>query len=105
MGWIQLIEALQFVNAHVKDFDDIIFDDYIKNNPQFDKELCAQRIEKGQIAADAYSKEREERLNNILKCPKCGSTAVTTGARGFSIVTGFLGAGSTVNKCGYKWKS
>lgn len=42
-----------------------------------------------------------------IKCPKCGSTAVTTGQRGYSLWTGFLGAGKTVNRCGscgYKWK-
>jgi len=45
--------------------------------------------------------------NNITKCPKCGSTAVSTGARGFSIVTGFIGSGQTVNRCGncgHKWR-
>lgn len=43
---------------------------------------------------------------NILKCPKCGSTAVTTGQRGFSMWTGFLGSNKTVNRCGncaYTW--
>lgn len=45
--------------------------------------------------------------NNQIKCPKCGSTAVTAGQRGFNILTGFIGSGATVNrcaKCGYKWK-
>lgn len=44
---------------------------------------------------------------NIPKCPKCGSTAITAGQRGYSIVTGFLGSGQTVNRCancGHKWK-
>lgn len=39
-------------------------------------------------------------------CPKCHSTQITTGSRGFSMVTGFIGAGKTVNrcaKCGHKW--
>lgn len=54
--------------------------------------------------------QRNEQRNisrNTLTCPKCGSTAVTTGQRGFSIISGFIGSGSTVNrcgKCGYKWK-
>ena len=42
-----------------------------------------------------------------LKCPRCGSTAVTTGSRGYSLVWGFAGSGKTVNrcgKCGYSWK-
>lgn len=44
---------------------------------------------------------------NVLKCPKCGSDKVAIGQRGFSLITGFLGAGQTMNRCGncgYKWK-
>lgn len=36
---------------------------------------------------------------NAVKCPKCGSKNITTGRRGFSIVTGFIGANKTVNRC------
>lgn len=46
-------------------------------------------------------------LNNIPNCPKCNSTNVTTGQRGYSFLTGFLGSNKTVNRCGncgYKWK-
>lgn len=42
-----------------------------------------------------------------VRCPKCGSTNITAGQRGYSLLTGFLGSGSTVNRCancGYKWK-
>lgn len=42
-----------------------------------------------------------------VHCPKCSSTQISTGARGFSMVWGFFGADSTVNrcaKCGHKWK-
>lgn len=41
------------------------------------------------------------------KCPKCGSTSITAGQRGYSLITGFIGSGKTVNRCancGYKWK-
>lgn len=44
--------------------------------------------------------------DDILICPRCGSTAVTTGSRGFSVWTGFLGSNKTVNRCGkcaYTW--
>lgn len=44
---------------------------------------------------------------NALLCPRCGSTAITTGQRGFSIISGFLGSNKTVNrcgKCGYSWE-
>lgn len=41
------------------------------------------------------------------KCPKCGSTNITTGQRGFSLLTGFWGSNKTVNRCancGHMWK-
>lgn len=44
---------------------------------------------------------------NAPKCPKCGSTAITAGQRGFSMITGFWGSNKTMNRCancGYKWK-
>lgn len=44
---------------------------------------------------------------NIPKCPKCGSTSIATGQRGYSFWTGFLGSSKTVNRCancGHKWK-
>ena len=44
---------------------------------------------------------------DIIKCPLCGSTAITTGKRGFSFITGLLGSNKTVNrcgKCGYSWQ-
>jgi hypothetical protein len=39
--------------------------------------------------------------NNIPKCPKCGSTAVSTGARGFNIVTGIFRVGTD---CKQMWQ-
>lgn len=42
-----------------------------------------------------------------VKCPKCGSTQITAGQRGFSLITGFIGSNKTVNRCarcGYSWK-
>ena len=44
---------------------------------------------------------------NQVRCPKCGSTSITTGARGVNLTFGLLGASKTVNrcgKCGYTWK-
>lgn len=40
-------------------------------------------------------------------CPKCGGTHISTGARGVSGFWGFIGANTTVNRCGncgYTWK-
>lgn len=42
-----------------------------------------------------------------VRCPKCSSTQITTGSRGYSMVWGFVGAGKTVNRCancGHKWE-
>ena len=50
-------------------------------------------------------REAEERYK--LHCPKCNSTNITTGSRGYNIVWGFIGSGKTVNrcgKCGHKWE-
>ena len=42
-----------------------------------------------------------------VRCPKCSSTQITTGSRGYSLAWGFIGAGKTVNRCarcGHKWE-
>ena len=44
---------------------------------------------------------------NKSKCPKCGSTSISTVNRGYSLLTGFIGSGKPVNvcqKCGHKWR-
>ena len=44
---------------------------------------------------------------NSVRCPKCSSTQITTGSRGYSLAWGFIGAGKTVNRCarcGHKWE-
>lgn len=44
---------------------------------------------------------------NLPHCPKCGSTSITTGARGINWFWGTIGSGKTVNRCancGYTWK-
>ena len=59
------------------------------------------------ILPKTYNYLTEEEERNTVKCPKCGSTAVQPVARGFSLLTGFVGSGSPRNfcqKCGYKWK-
>lgn len=64
-------------------------------------------LEKHTTINNRNAQPRPVTHQSTLKCPKCGSTAVTTGERGYSLLTGFLGAGKTVNRCGncgYKWK-
>jgi ribosomal protein L37E len=43
----------------------------------------------------------------VPHCPKCGSTSISTGARGVNHFWGFIGASQTVNRCancGHTWK-
>ena len=61
---------------------------------------------------DAYPKQSKNNQSvqiqtKSLKCPKCGSTSITTTTRGYSIMLGFIGSGKVINicgKCGDKWK-
>lgn len=42
-----------------------------------------------------------------IVCPRCGSNAIATGARGVNWTLGLIGAGKTVNrcgKCGHTWQ-
>lgn len=82
--------------------------EYIDNSPEFDEELAKKREEENdKILYVNGNPSMTTSSKDTLKCPKCGSTAVSTGARGFSIVTGFLGSGQTMNRCGncgHKWK-
>lgn len=51
--------------------------------------------------------ERKKADESKPRCPKCGSTNITAGQRGYSFWTGFLGSNKTVNRCsncGYTWK-
>jgi len=106
-------------NEYLNNTSDVkqkIKEEYIDNSPEFDEELAKKREEENdKVIHGSMTKEEKTVLqdmgaipnNNIPKCPKCGSTAVSTGARGFSIVTGFIGSGQTVNRCGncgHKWR-
>ena len=45
--------------------------------------------------------------DNKVCCPKCSSTSVVTGQRGYSMIWGFVGSNRTMNrcaKCGHKWE-
>lgn len=62
---------------------------------------------RSQVAQQEQQKEAKFKAAHQVRCPKCGSTNVATGQRGYSMFWGFLGSGSTVNrcgKCGHKWK-
>lgn len=73
-----------------------------KSNP-IDYQLKMSQF-RTQYEQQKQVKEAEE---NKVKCPKCGSTAIATTNRGYSLLTGFIGSGKPMNtcqSCGYKWK-
>lgn len=76
-----------------------------KNNPiEYQLKMSQFKTNLGQQES---SKKVEESNKGIIHCPKCNSTAITTGARGVNNFWGLLGASKTVNRCGncgYTWK-
>ncbi len=68
----------------------------------FEHSEAGKKIE--QLLAKQKAEEEEK---NTIRCPRCGSTQITTGQRGYSLFSGFLGSNKTVNRCancGYSWK-
>lgn len=77
--------------------------------------LAGQILELGAIPqefdAEQYAnqdKQNQQAIQRIsqIRCPHCGSTSITTGARGVNWTLGLIGASKTVNrcaKCGHTW--
>ena len=117
------------INGTLHDFSDIYdkmvsyseenrerFPDYVYDNilyPVISKtklsyasaaELCRLTSQNKELPHSFDGTERIQRTNPV--CPKCGSSAISTGQRGFSMMTGFIGSNKTVNRCancGYQW--
>lgn len=73
--------------------------DYIMVNKR-QKEVVGLRTPPASLFGDPKPEEP-------VRCPKCSSTQITTGSRGYSMIWGFIGSGKTVNRCarcGHKWE-
>lgn len=73
------------------------------------RELAGIILKTGKVPKtyDGSHLTRGSNSDNKLRCPKCSSTNVSTGSRGYSLVWGFIGSGKTVNRCGncgHKWE-
>lgn len=76
--------------------------------------LCGVERKEGERArkkGDDYLNRKNRKKTNatslIPSCPKCGSTALATVNRGYSLMWGFIGSGTPMNvcqACGYKFK-
>ena len=72
------------------------------------KDIIEYGLKLSQFKSQLEQKRQvNQQEKNQVRCPKCGSTNITAGQRGYSMLTGFIGSGKTVNRCancGYKWK-
>lgn len=92
---IEISNTLEFFEAmlELKEKDPI---EYQLKLSQFRNQISQQEQAKKQSLS-----------SNQPKCPRCKSTAITAGQRGYSLIWGFFGSGNTVNRCsncGHKWK-
>lgn len=92
----KISDSTDFYDAMIKLHDDDIIEYELKMS-QFRSQVEAQEAEE----------ERKKADESKPRCPKCGSTSITAGQKGYSILTGFLGSNKTVNRCsncGHTWK-
>lgn len=98
----QISENVEFIEAMIELHDkDII--EYETKMSQFRNQVKQQE----QQTQPQQTQQPSQQKSNQITCPKCGSTNITSGTRGFTLTTGFLGSGNHRNvctKCGYKWK-
>lgn len=92
------------------DIDNTIYKmiDNIDGMPFFGAIRLAKIIKETKEIPETFSTSEFKNTEQVaVRCPKCGSTQITTGARGYSIVSGFWGSNKTVNRCarcGHTWK-
>lgn len=85
--------------------------DYLDRHDSLPTSISTEDVEGKAIPINLFERPRrykriEQNATGKVSCPKCGSTSIATGQKGFSIVTGFIGSNKTMNRCancGYKW--
>ena len=95
-------EEMFLIERTSKDMDYIMAMIELKKNDIIEYQSRISQFRAQAKADGCYDKPKPK-----LCCPKCGSEYITTGKRGYSLLTGFIGSGKTVNRCGscgYKWK-
>lgn len=101
--------------SELREWRKSIREQYTIHSNVFDIELYNKEIEeeKEHSQSDEEYENRQKEIKkyqdekNKLHCPKCNSTNVTTGQRGYTLMTGFVGSNKTMNRCGncgYAWE-
>lgn len=80
-----------------------------KDSIEYQLKLQQFKNTKEQAVIIEQKKQESSKLqeNNTLTCPKCGSTEITEGTKGFTLFKGFIGSSDfryVCKKCGNKWK-
>ncbi len=101
---VEEYSILENITCEVSLFDSMI---KLKQDNPIEFQLKMAQF-KNQVQQQKSSKLTTATSNkDVIHCPKCHSTAITTGARGVNNFWGLLGASKTVNRCGncgYTWK-
>ena len=98
-----------FGGEYPNNLDEIIFNEYIKDNPLFDENIYEQREGEEKLLQQASLDKQKEQ--NIPKCPTCGSTnvkhistlnrAVSIGV--FGLFSSKIGKNYECLNCKMKW--
>lgn len=101
-----LLELCQMEMAEKTNLDMKVADQIVE---QWSKSGKIPPVFNGKVSTweDDHREAIQQSQQNVPKCPKCNSTAITTGARGVSWFWGTIGSSKTVNccaNCGYTWK-
>lgn len=102
------ISLFKEITEYVLNNQEYNYKHFISLDKRMDKLIIELATEYNQeIVSQIQQSNETEDDKNQVHCPRCGSTQITTGQRGYSFLTGFLGSNKTVNRCancGYSWK-
>ena len=114
-----LVNRAWVINQHATGIDDleIIASGITKDRAEFLLNYLTSHGGEGDIFEDTTCTQENTEMtryidkefnpNAPVTCPRCGSTQVVIGQRGYSVVSGFWGSQKTTNrcgKCGHTWQ-
>lgn len=71
------------------------------------KRFEERKIQVVVVPSDGAEEGIEQYRCDVITCPRCGSSNISTNKRGYSLLSGFIGSNKTVNrcgKCGHAWE-